>query len=109
MKTDTEKAQGLSNREYLPSGQGALFIFDPPEQPMFWMRQMRFAIDIVWIRNGRVVGIERQVSPQPGVKEDELTLYPAPGEIDYVLEINAGEANDFKIGDEVQINFSKTI
>jgi uncharacterized protein len=86
--TDAERSQGLSGRESLKEGSGLLFIFDMSGTYGFWMRDMRFPIDIVWINeNWEVIGVERSVSPDTFPR----TFYP-PSPAKYVLELNSGEA-----------------
>lgn len=94
------RMQGLSGREALPEGKGMLFLFDPPASVGFWMKDMRFPIDIVWIFAGSVVGVEANASPDdsPG-----RTIYYPPQPADAVLEIPAGSAaaNGIGIGSAV--------
>ena len=47
--TAETRSKGLSGRGSLEEGTGMLFIFDSPAQYGFWMKDMNFAIDIVWI------------------------------------------------------------
>lgn len=101
-KTPAERARGLSGRPFLPEGEGMLFIFDYPDRFHFWMPDMHFAIDIIWIGpDWRIVDISPNVSPQS---------YPnrfTPGApTQYVLEVSAGSAMRFgwKVGDEVRSN-----
>lgn len=83
------RMQGLSGREELPEGRGMLFLFNPPERAGFWMKDMKFPIDIVWISGGRVVGVEESVSPDDNPSR---TVYYPPAPVDRVLEIPAGSA-----------------
>jgi uncharacterized membrane protein (UPF0127 family) len=103
--TPEERSRGLSGRERLPENQGILFIFEEPGTYGFWMRGMRFPIDIVWIsKDKKVVGITKNIPlPQPGIKDSELKIYYPPSPVLYVLETNAGwsEANQIKVGDIV--------
>lgn len=105
-KTDEERRQGLSGREPLRENTGMLFDFDENSRPSFWMKDMNFAIDIIWIDDGEVVAIKKEVQPEPDTPEEELTLYPAPQPIDYVLEVNAGysEENNIEVGDSVDLS-----
>lgn len=82
-----ERSQGLSNRSEVPYD-GLLFVFPELDRPGFWMKEMNFAIDIIWLRDtGEIVGIEEAVSPD---------TYPArfypPEPVRYVLEVPAGTA-----------------
>ncbi|MDO8590217.1 MAG: DUF192 domain-containing protein [bacterium] len=84
--TPQTRAKGLSGRKTLPAGTGMLFIFGNPVQDGFWMKDMRFAIDIVWIDNNfRVVDINKEVSP------DTFPQIFYPNQVvQYVLELPAG-------------------
>ncbi len=100
--------KGLSGRKFLEKDKGMLFLLKPDSRPIFWMKDMQFAIDIIWINDGKVIGIEKNVYPQPGKKEDELTLYYPPEPVDYVLEVNASfaKSNNIKVGDSVNITIN---
>jgi len=70
------------------------------------MLGMRFPIDIIWIKNNRVVGIEKNVpAPEKGIPEAALKVYNPPESVDRVLEINAGLSDSLgiKIGDSFAI------
>jgi len=85
--TDAERILGLSGRESLPAGMGLLFVFEEPGMHGFWMKDMKFAIDIIWLgENYEVLGIEKNVSPQTYPE----VFYP-PQPVKYVLETNPGE------------------
>ena len=82
-----------------------LFFFPESAKAAFWMKNVKFPIDIIWIENNKVVGIEKNVQPQPGVADSDLALYYSPGLIRHVLEVNAGfsDSNGIENGDEVVI------
>jgi uncharacterized membrane protein (UPF0127 family) len=82
----SEWRRGLSDYETLKSGEGMLFIFPAPTPRTFWMKNMRFPIDIIWINRGVVVGYLEKLQPDSGE-----VFYPSPGSVDQVLEIGAGE------------------
>lgn len=97
--TEVQKERGLSGRTSLSDEEGMLFIFDTDGRHAFWMKDMRIAIDIVWIgADGSVVYIVPNLSP---------STYPAVFAPDaparYVLELSAGwtERHGLKAGDEV--------
>lgn len=78
--------QGLSGRDTVPSD-GMLFVFPNEAVRAFWMKDMHFAIDIIWIRNGKIVGrVESVPPPEPGTPESQLELYSSPEPVDMVLE-----------------------
>ena len=86
--TDSERAQGLSGTASLAPGTGKLFIFPQVGNYGFWMKDMRYPIDIVWIDSSwQVVSVDEQVSP-----ESYPSVYYPPSAVQYVLEVNAGEA-----------------
>src|SRR4051812_1798797 len=49
--TPTTREQGLSGRAALPENHGMLFVFDTPGVYPFWMKDMNFPIDMIWISN----------------------------------------------------------
>jgi len=85
------RAVGLGNRDALASDAGMLFVFNSPLIPGFWMKDMRFPLDMVWIdADKKILGIARDVQPQPGDPPSKLRFYRPESPIIYVLEINAG-------------------
>ncbi|TAK04737.1 DUF192 domain-containing protein [Patescibacteria group bacterium] len=96
--------RGLSNRESLPDGTGMAFLFRSPAKHAIWMKDMRFAIDIVWARDGKIVDIAPNVPP-PAMPEEPLPTYLPRLESDTVIELPAGFAAEhgLKIGDPVEI------
>ena len=101
-----ERKNGLSKQDLLPLDEGMLFVFENPGLFGIWMKDMKFAIDIIWINeNKNIVDIVANAAPQPGKNDEELTIYRPRANALYVLEINAGLAalNNLQIGD--QVNF----
>lgn len=96
-RTNEERARGLSNRESLEEMSGMIFVFDKNSKPTFWMKNTKIALDIIWISNNKIVKIDENVQPELGKKDSELTKYSAPYEIDYVLEVNGGFSDKFKV------------
>ena len=94
-----EQSQGLSNRESLGQEQGMLFVFQQPLVPSFWMKDMRFALDMLWLdASGTIIAITKNISPTTFPE----TFQP-PSPILYVLEVNSGwsDLNNIKVGDIV--------
>jgi hypothetical protein len=100
--TTMEKMRGLSYRTGLAEGTGMLFTFTPGVQN-FWMKDMNFPIDIIWIAGGKVAGFAENAAPQPGARLWELAIYTSPDGVDKVLEVNAGVVakDNIKVGDTV--------
>ncbi len=93
---------GLSNRDSLDENKAMLFVFETEGIYGFWMKDMNFPLDIVWIdKNLEIVGIEKNLQPCETGRSC-LTVYPDE-EIIYVLEINSGLSDryDFENGDVV--------
>ena len=93
--------KGLSRRESLPEGEGMLFVFDRPAMYPFWMKDMNFSIDIIWMDSEKqVVHMEREVSPESfpnSFAPQEPSLY--------VLEFNSGFIDQYNISLGDQIDF----
>lgn len=98
--TPEKKALGLSGRRELCSDCAMLFVFEKPDKFSFWMKDMMFDLDIIWILNGEIVDIDRSVSHERGSAEIVRSRFPA----DKVLEINAGTSDnlDLKVGGKVE-------
>lgn len=106
--TEEGRRQGLSGRTSLPKDEGMLFVFEEEDvRPTFWMKDMGFPIDIIWIDDGKVVQIDKNLEPEEAITPvEELKLYIPNQPIDYVLEVNSGfsERNDLEIGDNVDLS-----
>ena len=95
--TPEKKTQGLSKREMLAENHGMLFINDTPGIYSFWMKDMLFSIDIIWIdENFRVAALTKNILP-----DSFPQTFQPPIPIQYILEVNAGfsENNTIHIGD----------
>lgn len=91
--------QGLSGRQDLNENEGMLFVFDQSNQYSFWMKDMNFPIDIIWINeNLKVVYIKKDARP-----ESYPESYGPDTNAKYVLEVASGfsEKNNLKVGDSV--------
>lgn len=85
--TPRARTQGLSGRDFLEEGKGMLFVFPVDGYYSFWMKDMKFPIDIVWIsKDGSVVDIQNEVSPET---YPEYSFAPQDT-ARYVLELRAG-------------------
>lgn len=105
-KSEDEQIKGLSNREAIDQNTGMLFIFKEKDFYPFWMKNMKFPIDIIYISDNKVVDIYQNVKPQENETDtSKIRIYRPKEKANYVLEMNAGKAkeNNIKIGDEVAI------
>lgn len=97
--------QGLSDRQSMDINTGMLFVYPENRNLVFWMKDMHFPIDLLWIDGDIVRGIEKNmVVPTPGTSDQDLKTYAAPTAVDKVLEINAGLIDKYgiKIGDQIK-------
>lgn len=90
--------RGLGERKNLCQSCAMLFQFPSPGKHVFWMKGMRFPLDIIWIFDGKVVYLEKNIS-----EKFSSTITP-PVDADQVLEINAGNVDKFNIKIDDKVN-----
>ena len=89
---------GLGKRDELAWNHGMLFVYPESGLPGIWMKDMRFDIDIVWLRDGRIVDMVWRAPHDPG---EPLPVYRPHELADMVLEVPAGyaESHSWRKGD----------
>ena len=99
--------RGLSGRNALHPERGMLFVFPEPDRYRFWMPDMHFPIDIIWIEGGKVIAIDADVSPDFDPADTRFYLPPRP--VRYVLEVNAGfvKRKRVAVGDAVAFHLEE--
>jgi uncharacterized membrane protein (UPF0127 family) len=103
--TEASREQGLSGRTSLAEGSGMLFVFDAPGKYGFWMKDMNFAIDMLFIdASGTIVTIAANASPAGYHLNPPQVFYPA-SDVLYVLELPAGFAAAHGIVEGMQATF----
>ena len=103
--TTPEKELGLGNRNSLEPNHGMLFAYDHKEQYSYWMKNMRFPIDILWIvPDNTIADITKNI---PVATSTALTVYSPKVPVNKVLELNAGVSDrlGIHVGDTVHIVF----
>lgn len=101
-----ERKTGLGGRESLGGNEGMLFLFPEEKKYRFWMKGMKFSLDFIFLRQGKVVDILRKVPPpEQGQKDETLPIYEPVTTIDMLLEVNAGfvDATGVKVGDTISL------
>jgi len=100
--SEKDREIGLSETKSLDQNQGMLFLFNNPGYYSFWMKNMKFPIDIIFINNDQIVTIHDNA--QIIKAQENPMLYTPTQSSDKVLEIQAGisEKYNFKIGDKVK-------
>ncbi len=97
-----ERERGLMGKEKFGDNEGMLFVFAQEDRYGFWMKNMKFPIDIIWLDSERkVVDIKENAEPCSEVCE---TYYPK-GKAKYVLEVKAGMAREIDLNFEDKAEF----
>ena len=93
--------RGLSGVSTLGDKEGLLFMFPVSNRAGIWMKDMNFAIDVIWFdENMKVVSIKENFTPDSYPE----VAYPS-ADSRYVLEVISGfvKANKILLGDELKI------
>jgi len=98
VKDSVSRTKGLSNRESLCETCGMLFVFEDPGKYIFWMNQMNFPIDIIYIKDYKITEVFQNVEIL--TNGATTTVYPQK-DADMVLELNSGwsKAHNLEPGD----------
>lgn len=100
--TPVVQEQGLSGRKSLPDDGGMIFVFAQPDNYGFWMKDMNFPLDIVWLSPDlKIVHVEKSLATST-----YPTIFYPNALSSYVLEISAGQSDklNIKIGDTVELH-----
>ncbi len=108
--TSEQRATGLMGRESLADDRGMLFVFPGkkpyPAEVSFWMKNCLVPIDVIFIsREGRITAIHEMQPPLPGTPDNELTVYPSNGQVQFAVELRGGLANELglRVGDDIDL------
>ena len=100
--TDKQKQDGLSIRNNMQENEGMIFVFKEPKQQSFWMKGMKFPIDIIWLdANLSIVHIQKSL--QPCESFISCPSYRPSSNALFVLETVSGfaDSHDLKIGKKI--------
>ena len=103
--TVLSRSRGLSGRNGLGDHKRMLFIFNGTSSSGFWMKDMKFPIDIIWMQEGRVIGFSENLPAEPGKSMFKLPIYYPPAPIDRVLEVGAGTVKKYDILENDYVQF----
>jgi uncharacterized membrane protein (UPF0127 family) len=108
-RTAAAQRLGLGRYATLPFGRGMVFPYPHAAFQAFWMKGMHFDIDIVWIRDGRVVAVASRVPAPPRPDAPNPARVQSPELVDLVLEVPAGfaRAHGWRRGDAVDLDFTR--
>jgi uncharacterized membrane protein (UPF0127 family) len=102
-ETGEQRSKGLAIKDSLNETEGMLFVFSEPRQYVFWMKDMKFPIDIIWLdSNKTVVHVEHSLDPCGPVSCQ--TYMPGADSL-YVLETVAGFADKYGIVEGMKVKF----
>ena len=93
MTRQMDLTRGLMFRDSLPQDRGMLFIHGKQARWQYWMYNVRFPLDVIWMdRSRHIVEIVRNTQPCTSKKSADCPRYGGSAEALYVLELNAGGA-----------------
>jgi len=104
---NASRALGLSGRENLDENEGMIFVFDIPGRYNFWMKDMNFPLDIIWLdESKKIIYIEENLSP-----DSYPESFGPEGDAIYVLEVVSGFADKYGLetGDSVDFYLINSI
>jgi uncharacterized protein len=103
-RNEVEKFKGLRHRNILPINRGMLFAFSPPQPVIFTMEDVLVPLDIVYIKEGRILAISGNT---PLCRAKICPVYPSKNPVDYVLEVSANLTHqlDLSSGKRIEIVF----
>lgn len=106
-RTEKEKQIGLSETPSLQKNSGMLFLFDTADTYGFWMKNMKYPIDIIFINDSKIITIFKNVTPPPtdsAIPDEKLPIYTPASPSNRVLEIPGGMSDTYslKVGDNVE-------
>ena len=102
--THDQQVKGLSVKDHLKENEGMLFVYEQPSRQGFWMKDMKFPIDIIWLdNNGTVVYIRHNLQPCIVTFAFLCPTYIPDKDSLYVLETVSGfsKKHSIKIGTHV--------
>ena len=101
---DVQRTRGLAVKDHLNETEGMLFVFSTPGNYAFWMKDMKFPIDIIWIdANKTVVHMEHSLAPCTLIS---CPTYPPSSNSLYVLETVAGFAEKYNVTQGTKVEFT---
>ena len=90
-----KRSLGLGKRTSLKKGWGMLFVFEKRKPHRFWMKDMQFPLDIIWMDSQRIVHIINNAKPTNSWDKPQVLTSPVP--VNFVLEIAAGRAAKLRL------------
>lgn len=98
--TEAQRQVGLMNRTALDENKGMLFIFQSEGYMNFWMKNTLIPLDMLFIDStGHISHIVHDARPCTAALDQDCPKYNSAASVKYVLEINAGLAQQWQLGE----------
>jgi uncharacterized membrane protein (UPF0127 family) len=105
---EAERERGLMFRDSMPADRGMLFVHERDEPQAYWMKNTKIPLDILYFDSSRkFVSVQKRVPPCSA--GDQCPPYPSEGNVRFVLELNAGQADALGVAKGDEISFSPDI
>jgi uncharacterized protein len=104
-ETNEQRTKGLSVKDALAEKEAMLFVFDTAQEHPFWMKDMKFPIDIIWMDSNKIV-VHVEHNLQPCSFDGFCQTYKPNKDALYVIETMAGFAKDHNIVEGTRFDFS---
>ncbi|TZF82450.1 DUF192 domain-containing protein [Cognatilysobacter lacus] len=105
---DASRERGLMFREEMAADHGMLFLHDREEPLAYWMKNTKIPLDILYFDTGRHLVAQRRDVP-PCTLGDQCPPYPSDAPARYVLELNAGQAEQLKLAKGTELKLGPGI
>lgn len=92
-KSERDKIRGLANRPSLEENTGMVFFYESPVEQAFWMKNVRFPLDIIFLKDSKITRIYKNAQP---CTEEICKIYTSKGLTDEVIEVPAGFCSKHK-------------
>lgn len=103
--TPQKRAEGLMYREHLPPDRGMLFTFSQAQAWVFWMKNTKIPLDLIWINEKKQIVHIEQRAPICTRTDDSCPQYRPNEAALYVLELAAGRAESLKLQRGTKLQF----
>lgn len=100
--TEYETQTGLMYRNSMENNQGMLFVFDDVSERSFYMKNTKIPLDLIFIDDNKTI-----VSFQKNAKPFDKSSLPSNAPAKYVLEVNAGLVDTWKLSVGDSISYTK--
>ena len=102
------RTTGLMYRQSMAATHGMLFVHSVEAPQVYWMKNTRMALDILYFNRARKL-VSQQRNVPPCRLGDQCPLYPSQAAALYVLELNAGQAEALQLRDGAELKFGAGI